>query len=225
MSKCVNHEMGQLLHAFELGQLEGEQRDAFEVHLLACDHCFMAFSKFDPVAHLLRSDKDVRELVDSEIRRGRVVPESEPLLARLKAFLWPEAPFLLRPAVSYFLVMLLAVPAYMGIRGGQEPGVQGVQSLLLTGTRSVTGQEADASAPLVIVFRVDGAAPGDEFRVAVRSEAGDVIYSDDRFDKIGERELATLLLPAGSLLPGRYHIDVFALGESTPLVQYVFDAR
>jgi pentatricopeptide repeat protein len=57
-----------MLHAFELGMLNDEDRRAFQIHLFDCDHCFERAKQFDPTAELMRSDSDIpgipRRIVD-----------------------------------------------------------------------------------------------------------------------------------------------------------------
>ncbi|MCK4773655.1 MAG: zf-HC2 domain-containing protein, partial [Candidatus Krumholzibacteria bacterium] len=116
MNRCTDHKIGDLLHAFELDQLDAEQQEAFELHLLSCDHCFEQVSRFEGVASLLRSDADVQELVRSAATALEPETERESLWSRLLDALWPKTTFLLKPVVSYLIVILLAFPAYVGLR-------------------------------------------------------------------------------------------------------------
>jgi len=222
VNRCIDHNIGDLLHAFELDQLDSEQQDAFELHLLSCDQCFEQVSKFEGVASLLRSDADVQELVRSAATAPEAETEHESLWSRLLDALWPSTNFLLKPVVSYLIVILLAFPAYVGLRHVKDRPVQGVQSLLLVGTRSLGDHKVIAGQPLVIMFRIDGAREGSHFRVNVRTDQNVSIYDDDQFDDINEREMATLLLTSGSLAPGRYHIDVYRPDDVRPLHEYTF---
>jgi hypothetical protein len=197
-----------MLHAFELGQLGEEERDRFELHLLSCDYCFDQVARFENVASLLRSDADVQQLVRSTAVASAQSDEKESLWRRLRAFLWPESSLVLKPALTYLVIVLLAYPAYVGIRHLSEQPVQGVQSLLLTGTRALTDNRVSAGQPLVVMFRIVGARDGMYYRVSVQRESGETVYENDRFDDFNDREMATLLLSAGSLDSGRYHIDV-----------------
>jgi hypothetical protein len=222
VNRCIDHNIGDLLHAFELDQLDSEQQEAFELHLLSCDQCFEQASKFEGVASLLRSDADVRELVSSATTVPEAQPEPESMWSRLRDAFWPKTNFLLKPMVSYLIVILLAVPAYMGLRRIQDQPVQGVQSLLLVGTRSLEDHKVTAGQPLVIMFRIDGAREGLHFRVSVRTDQNAVIYDNDHFDDFNDREMATLLLSAGSVSLGQYHIVVYPPDSDRPLHEYTF---
>ena len=228
MSRCTDHNLGQMLHAFELDQLDADLKEQFELHLLGCDYCFEQVSRFENVAGLLRSDADVRELVSSRAAVAGTVPEpahaeeKESPWSRLRAFLWPETNFFLKPVVTYLLVLLLAYPAYVGIRHLDDPPVRGMQSLLLIGTRALSNQRAAADQPLVVMFRIVGARDGKTFRVTVKTEDGDVVYENTRFEDYNDREMATLLLAAGSLNAGRYRIEVTAADSDSLLHEYTF---
>jgi hypothetical protein len=124
--------------------------------------------------------------------------------------------------VSYLIVILLAVPAYLGLRQAQDQPVQGVQSLLLVGTRSLGDNKVAAGQPLVVMFRIDGAREGSHFHVNVRTDQDISIYDDDHFDDFNDREMATLLLSADSLSPGQYHIEVSLPDSDRPLHEYTF---
>jgi hypothetical protein len=223
VSRCTDPNMGKLLHAFELDQLDSDLKEQFEVHLLGCENCFEQVSRFENVASLLRSDPDVGKLVSS--RAGFEEAGTAPvgsLWARLRRYLWPETNFFLRPVVTYFIVLLLAYPAYLGLRHMDEQPVQGMQSLLLTGTRALSDNRVDAGLPLVVMFRIAGARSGQTYRVIVKAQNGQVIYKNDRFENFNDREMATLLLAAGSLNAGRYRIEVKATDGDSLLHEYTF---
>jgi len=211
-----------MLHAYELGQLDAERRDRFEVHLLACEHCFEQVSHFHDAAVLLRADPDVHDVIQSAVTAAASTEKEASFWARVRSHLWPDTSLVLKPAVMYFVIALLAYPAYLGIRGTADRPAQGVQSLLLTGTRSGSQGTVAAARPLVVMFRIDGAREGAFFGVRVRAETGDLVYQNERFEDFNDRQMATLLLPATSLSAGRYHIEVFGPTDERPLHQYEF---
>jgi len=59
VSQCNDRRFEKYLHAYELGMLTDEERSAFEIHQLECDHCFDAVASFSDTAGLLRHDKEV----------------------------------------------------------------------------------------------------------------------------------------------------------------------
>jgi hypothetical protein len=220
MSRCTQPETGNLLHSFELNQLSDSQREAFELHLLSCDHCFAEVSKFDGVAELLRSDQDVRNIIQEAAYE---TTEKVPFWSKIRSSLWPSTNLFLKPALSYFLILLLALPAFVGIRQWRTREVQSVQSLVLTGVRSPGGNKIRAGEPLVVMFRIEGAQPGSSYRIQVSTDDGSIIFSDDNFTNVNSREMATILL-ARSYYVGTYTIDIYDSKQDTLLHQYHFTA-
>lgn len=74
MAGCIDKKYEQMIHAYELGTLPDEDRQAFELHLLECQSCFEAVQKFEDTSRLLRGDSDVRsavrEVLDEEERES-----------------------------------------------------------------------------------------------------------------------------------------------------------
>jgi hypothetical protein len=219
MKRCTDEKLGVLMHAYELGQLNAELQDAFELHLLSCEHCFEQVSEFDAAAELLRSNTNVQQ----QIRSAAVVQEpQESIFSRLRELFWPRQSIFLKPALTYMLILLLAYPAYIGVRHLKDQPVQGVQSLLLTGTRSTGGQEITAGEPLVLMFRISGARKGSFYRVLIQSEDMHSIYEDAQFNNINDREMASLFLSADALKAGRYTIVVYLPDTDKSIHEYEF---
>jgi hypothetical protein len=228
MSTCTDTRLGDFLHAYELNQLDDPQRDAFELHLLSCRYCFEQASRFDAAASLLRADADVRGLVAqaaTDAARAAAPEPHESLGSRLRRHLWPETNLFLRPALAYFLILVLAYPAYRGLQPTPTTEVRGVRSLVFSGTRTTAARVVDAGAPLVVMFRISGAREGQHFRVVVRRDDGTIIYTDDDFTDFNEREMGTLLLGERGWKAGRYHIEVYAPDAGAQLHRYSFQAE
>jgi len=224
MSACTNPRIGDKLHAYELRTLSEEENESFELHLLSCAYCFREASSFDGVARLLRSDPDVRQVLEPGTQPD-VTMQGESVWARLRGYIWPDRPLFFRPAVAYFVVLLLAFPAYKGFVGRTDQQIGGVQSLIFTGGRSVLSTPAVIGEPLVVMLHIDGATPGSEYRIVIRSESGDIIFSNDHFTDLNEREMATILLSRTALGAGQYHIEVYAPGSDSPIHEYTFLAQ
>ncbi len=219
MKRCTDEKLGVLLHAYELGQLDAEQQGSFELHLLSCDYCFEQVSQFDAAASLLRFDSTVQQ----QVRSAEFVRDSqESIFSRLRELFWPRQNLLLKPALIYLVVAFLAYPAYIGIRHLGDRQVNDVQSLLLTGTRSVSGQKINAGEPLVLMFRIDGAREGSVFRVVIKGEDDSKIYENDQFSNFNEREMATVLLYGDVMTAGRYTIEVYKPNTENSLKEYEF---
>ena len=47
MAGCSDERFEKMLYAYELGMLSAEEREAVEMHLLECEHCFERRSRGD----------------------------------------------------------------------------------------------------------------------------------------------------------------------------------
>ncbi|MDZ7290862.1 MAG: tetratricopeptide repeat protein [candidate division KSB1 bacterium] len=115
---CTNPEIGKLIFMYELKLLSDEERERFEDHLLACEHCFDELWRFSPVisgmeehrAQILATlEPAVQE--DFQIRRRPVIEKIRDLIASLQPFLRP-APigFALATTVAIFIALLFLFP-------------------------------------------------------------------------------------------------------------------
>ncbi len=206
MTQCIDPDIGKLLHAFELGQTDENERERFEEHLLRCDACFEAVAAFEPAAELLRGDTEVRELA---AQGAREVTSKTDWLTSLKEAIWPtERPVLLRPAVAYLALVLLAIPAYQGLKTDVRPAGHSPQTILLTSTRSAGSAQAGTDRGVALVFRAPDAQQGDTLIISVTDEAGDVRFVDSSFTGLIEGRLGTVIFEAGTLEPGAYQLEV-----------------
>jgi len=74
MSRPDDKRLCQLLYAYELGLLKGEQLDEFEVHLIDCPDCRKQADEFLPAAHLLKHDREIQGFVEG-IQVGPARPQ------------------------------------------------------------------------------------------------------------------------------------------------------
>ena len=130
---CLDPEVGRMLHAFELGILTEQESVIFEQHLLRCEHCFQNLSAFQAEAEALTRDNAVQEMI-SELAtttgdRGR---QRETFWRKL----WPKTSLIYKPAVYWLLIVLLAYPAYLGIRQSSQREPKAVQGISLFPVRS-----------------------------------------------------------------------------------------
>jgi hypothetical protein len=54
-STCTDPRIGRLIAQYELGLLEGKEREAFLNHLLQCDFCHAELYAMEPIMVLLRA--------------------------------------------------------------------------------------------------------------------------------------------------------------------------
>ena len=102
MSQCIDRRFEKYLHAYELGMLTDEERSAFEIHQLECNHCFEAAANFSDTASLLRYDEEV----DYELNRLEKSTSSGEDRTRISA---PAASRFWRKAAYRRVVLLVAV--------------------------------------------------------------------------------------------------------------------
>jgi anti-sigma factor RsiW len=204
MKNCRQPELGKLLHAYELGMLSDDDRTRFEAHLLDCEACFGEITQLEGVSSLLRDDVDVAAL----IRREAAPTASKPLLARWRESLWPQKNLLLRPAMLYLLLVLAIYPAYRGLKAPDTSFIESVQTLNLTGMRSLTSEKIVPNKSLAVRFRYVGSEVGHAYVVALTTEQGETLFIDSFFTGFDETETAQLLIPAKLLTVGRYDLTI-----------------
>ena len=157
--KCTDSAVGAYLYAYELNALPADKRRDFEQHLLTCQQCFNAVEEMARYTELLRDDPDVRYRIKTLLSGGgRIEPFSE----TLRRLFWPRRPLVFRPAVLLVVILLLAYPAYQGIRPRPDTGIVPLQAITLVPMRSQTPETFSLSSGWdgVIAFLSRGAVPG-----------------------------------------------------------------
>ncbi len=223
MTKCTNRDAGNLLHGYEIGILSEEECGRFETHLLECEYCHDLLISFQRQASLLKTGKRVRAFIEDAL------PEEvghESALSRIWRHLWPNAPLVLRPAVVYVLVLLLAIPAYQGLR---KPGLLTVtefkQSIHLSPTRAAGRSLKKSAGDIVLVtFQFDGYRSGGTYQIVIKSEDGAVVYCNNEFSGFDEREIGSLSLAISEMEPGKYRLIISDLQSGPHLAsqEYLF---
>jgi hypothetical protein len=208
MPKCIDPDIGKLLHAYELKALSEEDEDRFEVHLLECEHCFEELQAFEQKAALLTSDDDVKGLVLEAIEARPIATES--LRRRIWRYLWPKAPVLFRPALAWVVVLVMIVPAYLGLHKSRISQIGSPQKIVLVAEKSAGDRYFDISLRRdgLIRFIYRDAVAGRSYRVFIESAAGTIFYEDARFDDFDEYGQAELSFPLGRMRPGLYRLVV-----------------
>ena len=214
MGDCINPSVGKLLHAYETDGLSDHQREDFELHLFQCDHCMKEVSEFDRAASLMRDDGAVHDVIARAVKDSG---KTEAWSLKLLKLLWPKTNPFLRPAVIYAVVMLLLYPAYIGLRSTDSGDIREVQTLNLNGTRSSTSETFSAVRDVLIRFRFHGAESESIYRVTITSETAEVVFRNDSFAGFDESEVGSLLIPAGTVKPGRFTLKVEDPSGEPPL--------
>jgi hypothetical protein len=216
MFSCKEPSLGALLHAYELNALSREDEERFETHMLQCDFCFSEVELFMRESSLLLSDESVGELVRNAAGKT-VMPES--FAGRLWRHLWPQTPVLLKPALSYLVILLMLLPAYHGIRNADPDNeIKTVQSIDLFPDRSsreetlTIGDGGDG----LINFLFRDAEPGKSYQVLIKSENGLIVYQEDSFNRFDRYGIGRLVLPISRMKTGMYCLVVTDLSMASP---------
>ena len=208
MNKCINPQLGDMLHAYELNQLSDDNREKFELHLLDCPYCFEEAQKFEKVTDLIAGDKDVKEAIKREVAIDAKKSRAE-FWQKLLELFWPRTQFVLKPAITYLVILLLAYPAYLGIRGKKESGVRQVVSLNLVPNRASSAAIEQSDKDILLTFVLSGAKPARTYTVRIIAPNGEVIYQNDHFSSFDSYEVGRLIIPADKIKKGGYKLDIF----------------
>jgi hypothetical protein len=226
VAECTNRDIGDLLHAYEIGILSEEEVERFEKHLLECEYCNDLLNSFEREARLLTASERVKAAADSALSEET---GTEPLIRRIWKHLWPNAPLMLRPAVAYLLVVVLAVPAYYGLRRSEKQMVsEFTQTVHLSPTRAATRTlKKDTGDNALLTFQFEGYRPGEAYGVTIESEDGTVIYRNNRFSSFDERDRGSLNLEISTMQSGRYRLIIgYPPCDSASLIQqYLFSVE
>jgi hypothetical protein len=224
MSKCSNLRLGQLLHAYELNALSEEDADRFEIHLLECQHCFAELEAFEDTAALLRSDEEIKNLA----RQASTIPESpaDSFWRRLWRSLWPDAPLVFKPIFAFIVILLLIVPAYLGLRGSRDRDINPPQLVTLLPEKSPAEElfHADMDNDGVLRFEFTDAVVNRSYLVSIESENGETIYRNHDFDTFDEYGWGELIIPHAIIKPGYYKLTIMGprAGSGQDTTSYYF---
>ena len=227
MAKCTEPGTGELLHAYEVGALSEADVERFEIHLLHCKDCFEQVRDFQQKAGLLFEDDEVKEAVR---RIDRADWKRDSPTSKLKRYLWPHSPFIFKPAVAYFLVLLLIGPAYLGLRQGDPDHITEFRTVDLTGVRSTEDQVLRISGEpwSKVRFWIGNPDSSSEYHLTVVcSETEDTVLAVDDFTGFDEYGLGEILLYVRKLSPGRYRLTIGSSGGGTApeTIVYSFAVR
>ena len=221
--KCTDKEIGALRHAYEIGVLADDDMERFETHLLGCEHCFEEVKSFDAESSILREDMTVRREVRLAVDQGRETKPS--LVASLWRFLWPESPLILKPALAYFAIVLLAYPAYRGIvSSGGPDGMREIQSISLIPSRSLSNAVLHASDGKdgLITFVYPGAEVGKDYRLVIERNDGTAVMTNDTFAGFDEYETGRVVVPLNRMDDGLYRLVISDTGVLEPGHEQVY---
>lgn len=122
MPECTEKRFQGLLHAYELGMLNPDERRELELHLLDCESCREELLQFQPVMRHLRKHREFRDAIgrmvfgtsveEAGVARGRVRPD---WIRRLIPTMIPAS------VVALMIIFLVVIkPWQLEIRPSQE---------------------------------------------------------------------------------------------------------
>jgi hypothetical protein len=213
MDRCTNPEIGNWIHAYELRQLTEEENEKFEIHLMECDYCFHQVRKAENVINNLMGDKEIKAEVEKMVTGETFYNR---FWRPLKEHLWPDTYIVLRPALAYFIILLLLVPAYLGIKDINRTRIKHVNTLTLTPDRDVSAEKRTSDNDLLLSFIFPGAEPHKSYEVRIIAPDKKVIYENRDFREFDNNEKAFLLIAASQLKSGTYTLTIVDPGEQPP---------
>ena len=226
MNRCQYPKIGEMLHAYELNQLDPENREKFEIHLLECEHCFNEVANFEKIAEVMTQDPEIRDVVAMEIGVETGKSESS-LWTRIWRLLWPQTSFVLKPAVVYLVIILMAYPAYRGIHKATDNNIRQVVPLNLVPNRSSSAEVIQSGNDILLTFVFNGALPEKFYDVEIKTSTGEVIYRNERFKGFDKYEVGRLIIPESKIGKGEYTLTIHDRNQdsSNPEQSYSFSIK
>jgi hypothetical protein len=188
MSRCLDKNLGDLLHAWELDLLTEEQCREFEVHLLECPACQESAAEFSKAARLLRENQLVRAEAEKADRKF--------------------SPVFIRWALAAVIILGIGVPTYIHWSGA--PNQPPEQQLIFYPMRSSGNRTIDLSTKgeVEFVFLAPEDASNHKLTLVVETVKGEEIYRSDNFSDIDEHGAGSFVLPADDFTAGFFRLRI-----------------
>ena len=217
MSSCTNMEMERMLHDYELSMLSAEDKQQFELHLYECDHCLSRVREFMNVSRIIRTDQDVRAIVqDIAVEIDKKKQPSKPARSKILNLLWPETPrfALVRLIPALVLLLIISFPIYKLIDSLRPDYRQTINLFPMRGgEKTVLLSETGGRA--VINFVIENAVFDRIYEIQISSEGGEVVYSNKSFSKFNDQGMGSVILPLDSLKRGGYKLSISEAGSDS----------
>lgn len=217
-NECVDPEIGNLRHSYELDLLTEEEVDLFQEHLLTCDYCFSDLKQFEMQARLLRTD----ETICNEVAALVNSPANESFGTRVREWLWPKVPFILRPGVALFMLILLVYPAWLGTVNFFNAGeIASLHEISLLPTRSSNTESfiVPMGQDIVLEFVCYGSIVDVPYKIDIYDAENNLLQSINDFRGFDQYETGRLLLSGKLVQPGKYLLTVSDMSTDPPTVR------
>jgi hypothetical protein len=223
--KCIDPDLGRLIHAYEIDGLGEEARLRFERHLMVCPSCFGKVKSLAEASRVMCRSARVRAMVENYDQDSE---RSFSLTKKLRQWLWPPTPLVFRPGVIYAIVgilllfLIISLPAYF-----ETPdSIRTVQTIRLLPTRGLDDNTLykDSKSEGLIIFGVPEANYGEEYSVLIELSGADkTLYREDRA-AVDQNGLGKVVIPLAKMAIGDYHLRILEKGSENPIavVEYRF---
>ncbi|MEZ5359800.1 MAG: hypothetical protein R3F48_13355 [Candidatus Zixiibacteriota bacterium] len=223
---CTNKEIGQLLHAYEVGTLSDELVESFELHMMACDYCMARLKEFEHVTGMMKADDEiVREIASLDT----AITETSRKKSFLRTFFKSELPFILRPAFLMAVLIIMAMTWAVTFLSHPvvEPGP--VKELNLIQQRNggtelvIDEQTAYVSVAFIYLDFNTNRPPA----VLLERDGRDTVYFDSRFLHFDIYKVGRLLIPNNDRILGTYRLLICANESEMPekCAEYIFSIK
>ena len=195
MSQCIDKDVGQLLHDYELGLLSADDNRRFEMHLYECDHCLNQVREFRDTSRILIGDPDFQKLT-SDLAGDDRAPDSSK-----RTF----------PFVKYLMVavivLAIAVPLYRLAFFEDMPPV--TQTLELNPARAGANNIVyldDGGDVEIRFFIADNFAAS--INLTISTVEGDTLLAQSDFNEYAAPGVGKICLPLAKFSEGHYVLTV-----------------
>ncbi len=195
MKECINKDLGQLLHDYELGLLSKEDNHQFEMHLYECDFCLAQAKEFMDVSKILAKDPEAKALIN------KIAEESDGKDGKKRT-----SP-LLKLLFAAILVVVIAIPVYKyGIMKKVPAAIQTLEFLpSRAGGSDILYREKGGDA--AINFFISEYFHG-SVELVISKVGGDTVLLLPDFDKINDHGMGAVTLPVADFSVGHYMLEV-----------------
>lgn len=213
MIECNDKELGQLLHAYELGVLSAEDSHRFEMHLYECDFCLGRAKEFMDVSKIIANDPDSKTVI-------KIIAEESADIKGKRKF----SPFI-KLLVAAALVIVIAVPIFR--YGIDKEGPIVIQTLEFIPSRA-GGSDIiylEKGGDAVFNFFI-GANFAGSVELVIWKVDGDTLLARPDFSHIDDHGMGTITLPVSDFSEGHYILQAKPIDTSAaPDRLYMFRVK
>lgn len=227
-----------MIHTYELGLLQGDDLEEFELHLVFCEHCFASVKRMERHVGNMRTNPDVVERIHE---LSAAADEPSGALEKIRAR-WQSIPAFLRPAISLVVLLFVLYPVYeyvapVGTDSGAKvnstqtapPSAGPQQEIRLYANRSVDNDAhlLEPDENVTISFFFDNSNPQGKYHVILYNGALETVYDNETFSGFNSESIGRITIDSGKLPAGKYKLTITDPAEdpATNTQEYRFTVR